>query len=662
VAVLLAALLLAPGSQRAGASEHEGAPAMTAEGEVRIVHVDYFERGRSETAYLLRDTVSGDTFELKFERRPPRLLRTGDRIGVRGRAVGRKLWVTEIVAGLDQEGTGEPAEPQAAAAADERRALLLVLNMPGDPNYYGQATVDSATGKMFTDGFSVDSLYLETSFGQFGFPGPGVGDVFGPLDIPYFAGCPWPNALYWIANAADAAATDAGIELSAYDNKFYLIPPKSISDCPWLAVGEVGFYGSTGVYRAWSTRNDTVAYAHELGHNLGWHHAAFDPDNDGSVNNVNEEYGDTSDIMGFCCSERKFNGAHVDQIGWFDASPADIVTVLAGGSYQIAPLGGGNGFGDPRILKIDKPDTSEVYYLSYRQPNGLDAAISSTYTRGVNIHHARETGIWSYFIDALVDGESFVDAVNGVTVTQVVANSDSVIIEIAFGDCNTAAPSVALGPPSQTTPGGGPVAYQVSVTNEDTTGCDPASFDLATGDLGGLAGDIVPSSLDLAAGTTGAATLTVQAVGADGGYTLWAWASDLAGLHDDAGGSASLEIDATPPLAPTGLTTAKKKRKGRFAVQVTWDAGIDPDPGSGVAAYRLYRDGAPVADTSDLGYIDRNVTDGDPYSYTLRAVDNAGNESGLSDTASYPPDGSDGGSGDGGSTGGKGYGKGGKPK
>ena len=57
--VLLAALLLAPGSPRAGASEHENSPAITAEGEPRIVHVDYFERGRSELAYLLRDPVSG---------------------------------------------------------------------------------------------------------------------------------------------------------------------------------------------------------------------------------------------------------------------------------------------------------------------------------------------------------------------------------------------------------------------------------------------------------------------------------------------------------------------------------------------------------------------------------------------------------------------------
>jgi hypothetical protein len=633
---------------------------MTAEGEVRVLHIDHFERGRSETAYLLRDLASGETFELRFERRPPRLLRTGDRIHVRGRAVGRKLWVTEIVAGLDQEGTGEPAQNEIAPTAGQRSVLMMVLNMPGNPIYYSQATVDSAAAKMFGAGFSVDSLYLESSFGQFGFPGPGpgAGDVFGPLDIPSFAGCPWPNALYWIANAADAAANLAGVNVAAYDNKFYLIPPESISDCDWLAVGEVGYYGSTSVYRAWSTWNDTVAYAHELGHNEGWHHAATDTDNNGVVNS---EYGDTSDIMGFCCSERKFNSAHLDQIGWFDTSPEDVVTVLAGGTFRIAPLGAGNIDGDPQVLKIDKPDSSEVYYLSYRQREGLDASLASAYTAGVNIHRAQENGTWTYLIKVLTDDESFVDAGNGVTVTQVDHSLDHVTIDIAFGDCVMAAPSVALGPPSQMTQGES-VYYAVSVTNQDSAGCDPTLFDLSA-DIGILGGDILPTFLDLAAGETGPATLTIYEGGADGGYTLWAQARDLSGDQHDGSGSASLEIDATSPTPPTGVATVRKKRKGRLAVQVNWDAGVDT--GSGIASYILTRNDIEIADTSSLSYTDTDVTDSGTYIYALTAVDNAGNESGESVPAAYPSEGGGGGGeepDDGGGSGGKGHGKGGKPK
>ncbi len=121
-----------------------------------------------------------------------------------------------------------------------------------------------------------------------------------------------------------------------------------------------------------------------------------------------------------------------------------------------------------------------------------------------------------------------------------------------------------------------------------------------------------------------------------------------------------MQIDTTAPLAPTGLTTTKKKAKGRLAVRVTWDAGVDA--GSGVASYRLYRDGAPIADTADVSYTDKTVADGVTYSYTLSAVDNAGNWSGLCSPAAYPPDGGGDGSGDGGTKPSKGYGKGGKPK
>ncbi len=108
------------------------------------------------------------------------------------------------------------------------------------------------------------------------------------------------------------------------------------------------------------------------------------------------------------------------------------------------------------------------------------------------------------------------------------------------------------------------------------------------------------------------------------------------------------------------MSTAKKKRKGRFTVQVTWDAGVDT--GSGVAAYHLYRDGVEIADISNLSYIDTNVIDGVIYSYALAAVDYVGNESDLCSPVAYPLDSSDGEPDDSGSTGSKGYGKGGKPK
>jgi len=112
------------------------------------------------------------------------------------------------------------------------------------------------------------------------------------------------------------------------------------------------------------------------------------------------------------------------------------------------------------------------------------------------------------------------------------------------------------------------------------------------------------------------------------------------------------------------VATVKKKRKGRLAVQVNWDAAIDI--GSGIATYRLFRNGTPIAVTGSLSYTDTTATDGEPYSYELTATDNAGNVSEPSDPAAYPSEGGGGGEepddGGGGGGGGKGHGKGGKPR
>ncbi|MHA1153804.1 MAG: reprolysin-like metallopeptidase, partial [Alphaproteobacteria bacterium] len=374
--VLAVVLGLAGWQGLAIADEHEGAPPVALEGEILVVHIDYFDRGKSETVYHLRDRNSGTVYELRFERRAPQSLRSGDNVTVTGRGLGSKIWVQDIAPGLQQDWAEEsqveePAEAESPAAF-ERRAILMIINMATAPDYYTEATALTGAAEMFTGSFSVNTLYQEASFGQMAFPGDRANDVIILDNIPYNANCPYNT----IASDADQAATDAGVDLSQYHHKVYLVPPSSISDCGWLAIGQVGSYGSTATRLSWSTRNDVVAYSHEIGHNHGWHHAATDPENDLTMNS---EYGDTSDIMGYCCSERKFNSAHVDQIGWFDSFSGTVLTVVAGGIYDIAPLGSDPAAtAYPQVLKIDRPNTTQDYYLSYRQRNELDASLNST--------------------------------------------------------------------------------------------------------------------------------------------------------------------------------------------------------------------------------------------------------------------------------------------
>ncbi len=630
---LLAALLFAPVTvDRAVAAEHHNVPVIMVQGEVTVVHIDYFEQGRSRTAYYLRDLASGTVYELKFERDPPRTLQSGAKITARGRAVGRKLWVGEIAAGVEQDGGAptETAESEVAAAANQHRAVLMVLNMSTSPGYYTKATGDTGAGVLFTDSYSVNTVYQEASFGQLAFPGNRATDVV-ILEIPYVAGCP----LYTIAGNADAAAVAAGIDISPYHHKIYLVPPSGISDCTWLAVGELGSYGTTAVRRSWSTRNGPVEYAHEIGHNLGWHHAATDPNVDEVIDN---QYGDISDVMGYCCYRRKFNSVHLDQIGWFESLAGTLKDVLSSGTHDIAPLGSDPGLTTvPQVLRIDWPGTDENYYLSYRQPIGLDAAINSTYTTGVNIHHGRPQGNWSYFIGSLTDGETYTDSNRGITITQTASGPDFVTVSVSFADCVVAPPLVALGPSTEliSNNGSASLSFEVSVTNNDPAGCADTTFDLAE-DLGLLAGTVTPASLTLSPGQTLAATLTVDVDGqTDGIYTLWVDASDTSGQHTVASGSATLQIDTTPPLAPGGVTASNSKLKGSESVKVTWQAAVDVSPGSGINYYRVYRDGAWIGTTTGLKYIDSGASVDGSYLYTVTANDYAEHESVASVDAPY---------------------------
>jgi chitodextrinase len=94
--------------------------------------------------------------------------------------------------------------------------------------------------------------------------------------------------------------------------------------------------------------------------------------------------------------------------------------------------------------------------------------------------------------------------------------------------------------------------------------------------------------------------------------------------------------DTTPPTAPTGLTLV-----GATATQVSlsWTAATDD---VGVTGYRVFRNGVLLGTSATTSYTDATVTGSTSYSYTVRAVDAAGNVSldsaALSVTTPAAPD------------------------
>jgi hypothetical protein len=116
---------------------------------------------------------------------------------------------------------------------------------------------------------------------------------------------------------------------------------------------------------------------------------------------------------------------------------------------------------------------------------------------------------------------------------------------------------------------------------------------------------------------------------ADGAHTLTVQGTDLAGNSSVA--SSAFTIDTTAPSVPTGLSA---RAASVSALTLTWSAATDA---VGVTGYQVFRDGATtpiVTITSGTTFTDTGLAASATHSYTVVAVDAAGNASARSVAAS----------------------------
>jgi hypothetical protein len=598
------------------------APPFEMSGELDVIIKEDFDHNHFEYDYFIRDDTGRDWYQLEFERTPPGHLKTGQKIRVRGEPKGKKFRVES----LEEEGSA-PSDPlavpgdEAAVAVDEHKAVVLMVNLTNAT--VGQSP-SQIIGNMFTNDRSVDKLYREASRGQMGFPADtdrdGQPDVFGPFNIPHDnSTCKYYDWAY----ATESAAEAAGVDLSLYRHRVFVLPNTSnLPACSWAGVANVG----CGTFcRAWIAGSSGMIYAHELGHNLNMAHAGTDPENDGTINNV---YGDYSDPMGGATSSwYLFNAGHMDQMGWYGGIPGAVTTLMGSGTYDIAAIGMDPWTsGAPAALKIYKPDTKDYYYLSYRQPIGDFNQLSTTYTKGVNVHRYKGSGYgYTTHVTTLTDGGLFTDSANGISVYQLGRSGDYARVQVSFG-CAPLPPSVGLAPATLTRQPGSSVEFSVSVTDQGT-GCGGGYY--AIDGQGDLAASVTPSSLALSAGQTGSAKLVADAVGApDGSYRIEAIVTHLDAEDPNRAetvASATLIVDGTAPSVPAGLA-GSSDNKG--AITLTWQAASDAL--SGVTSYDVARDGVFIGQTSTISFKDSGTVSGTTYQYSVSARDGAGNQSAAS--------------------------------
>ena len=125
-----------------------------------------------------------------------------------------------------------------------------------------------------------------------------------------------------------------------------------------------------------------------------------------------------------------------------------------------------------------------------------------------------------------------------------------------------------------------------------------------------------------------------QIVSATGSYSATAslncsaaWVMQVVALR--AGSGAPPPPDTTPPSQPTGLTASGASPS---QVNLTWQPSTD---NVGVTGYRVLRDSVQVGTTTapTTTFADTGLTAGTTYTYTVAAVDAAGNVSPVSATA-----------------------------
>jgi hypothetical protein len=522
-----------------------------------------------------------------------------------------------VASGTMQDGklvgavTGVAPQTVAVPAAGPRKVAVLLIKFPGDaaepwsPNVVREQRV-------FTASNSANAFYQEETYGRISLVGKQNpnGDVFGWFTLATPVGsCPY---LTW-RTEAKAAAEAAGISLAGYDHIIYVNDPQS--SCTSNGIGEIGGT-QVNVFGNLATKT----YAHELGHNLGLHHASSETCTTGGVrvqigdSCTISEYGDIFDVMGIP-NTRHNNSVGLEELGVL--APENIRTVTANGIYSIkAALSPSLGPTTLRIphTKDSNGNVTSWYYLEIREKGGVFENVSDATMTGVSIRIAPVPAssartilldmnpATATFNDApLSEGETFDDGAVRVQTMSAAAGSATVAIVVSP---DSTPPSAPTGLSASQAPSG-----SVALTWSPSPDFDVAKYVVFRDgvELGASPG---PSFVD-------ANPLL-------GLHAYVVYAEDVTGNRSSASIAKTLTVaDVTPPSVPVGLSGEQAPSGG---VALTWAASAD---NVGVARYVVFRDGGELGASVGTSFIDPQPAPG-PHAYVVYAEDAAGNRSSAS--------------------------------
>jgi hypothetical protein len=287
---------------------------------------------------------------------------------------------------------------------------------------------------------SVNSAYLESSYGQYGVTGEVI-----DVQIDANANDPCDYQTWW--NQADAAAQALGYNLSNYDSKFYEMP--DIASCHGTGSG----WATIGGNRASSYYCDNIGSAvHELGHNLGFGHEAFDGTGDFATLPYSNPPSDPMGnfwfylpgelVPGLLVSQ--FNAPNKSQMGWISPS---VINLSSGPvTTTVDALDSSSGI---RSIKVTAAGSTSTFHASLRTSNGLENVLSAPYPGNTSVHKTISGDNKTYIQKVLTDGTNYSDTVAGIRIAQNSHTASSVSLTVSDIKAPTAPTGVSGSSPSK---------------------------------------------------------------------------------------------------------------------------------------------------------------------------------------------------------------------